>query len=670
MKKILLLTMTMILCIIYTLILPVDSVFANEDVTPPVLESIEVSPLTVKVGETITVKAKVTDDMSGVAHVGMVYNSPSSQNKMMIFNLSQNNEGFWEGKYTVQSYDENGKWTFDYMVISDKAFNHLPVNKENNVLDEDLTIITIENDTGGDVTPPVLDNIEVSPLNLKVGEYVTVKAKVSDDMSGVEHVSMNYSSPSSNSRRSVRLYKENEGLFEGIYFAQSNDESGKWILDSIFIEDKAGNDLYLHKNNNNLPDEDLTSFTIENESGGDKTPPVIENIEVSPLNVKVGETVTVKAKVTDDMSGVNEVLFYYKSPSENSFASLTLNHDIAGDYWMGSYKVREGAEFGLWKLQQITLNDKAGNELVLFDGYNNLPQGYITDFTVGNIPPEDLTPPESPSVNDVIEISKTITGTAEVGSIITVKVGNKVIGTAITTSEGKYTVEIEKQKAGTILYLTATDAAGNQSKATEVIIKKYIAPDDNPNSNPNPNPNPPPIENIVVIDNGKENLQKCYHESLVFNAIGCLKLKNIVPVYKQLNNRLIKVDYLKVDNYNLVYEEIPQMLGLGGNTWIERTSAINYETPSKKMLIKNAQFGSKSSGIMWKGLELKSGQIGKVTILEDIVVWETINKNKKSSRVLKKGQQFRVYRYVPSTYYIGDGRYVVKDEQVIFQQVD
>jgi len=632
------------------------------DTESPKIESIEVSPQTVKVGETVIVRAKVTDNLSGVDMVSMTYESPSSGNKQRSITFYQNN-GFWEGRYTVESKDESGIWRIGYLQIRDKAGNELLLSRfENNLPQGYITDFTIDNETGGDTTPPNIESIEVSPLTVKVGETVTVRAKVTDDMSGVDSVSVLYVTSSNKRGRHITLY-QNNGFWEGKYTVKSFDESGIWKLDFIFLMDKAENILRLYERDNDLPKGNITDFTIDNETGGDTTAPKIESIEVSPLTVKVGETVTVRVKVTDDMSGVDSVAMWYESPSSDMrVITFYQNNGL----WEGRYTVRSVDEIGIWKFDSISISDKAGNELFLSRFDNNLPQAYITDFTIGKISNEDLTPPESPLVDEVIEDSGIISGTSEVGSIITVKVGTKVIGTAITTSTGKYNVEIEKQKAGTVLYLTAS-VAGNHSKATEVVVKKFTAPDDN--NNPTPVPISIPTDNIEVIDEGKEIQQKCFHESLLSNVIGCLSSKDIVPIYKQLNNRLIRMDYIKVDNRISVYEEIPQMLGLGGNTWIEHTSAVSYETPSKKMLIKNAESGSRSSTIIWKGLELKSGQIGKVTILEDIVVWETINKNKKSPRVLRKGQQFRVYRYVPSTYYIGNGRYVVKDKQIIFQQV-
>jgi hypothetical protein len=126
------------------------------------------------------------------------------------------------------------------------------------------------------------------------------------------------------------------------------------------------------------------------------------------------------------------------------------------------------------------------------------------------------------------------------------------------------------------------------------------------------------------------------------NAIGCVTARKSVPVYELVNNRLKKIDAMKAGQSAPAYEAISPMLGLGGDIWAERTNAIRYETPSKAMLVKNAVTGSKRVKQIWKGLELRPGQIGKITVLQDTVIWEKINKTKKLPRILKKGEQYRV----------------------------
>ncbi|MBP0724380.1 hypothetical protein J5Y03_04165 [Bacillus sp. RG28] len=103
-----------------------------------------------------------------------------------------------------------------------------------------------------------------------------------------------------------------------------------------------------------------------------------------------------------------------------------------------------------------------------------------TDST-GNVSKEtlvevkDTTPPEMPSVSRVTY--NEISGKAEAGSKITIKVGSQIITTGTTDQNGEFTLSIKEQKAGTVLIVTATDNAGNVSKETFVEVKDTTPPE-------------------------------------------------------------------------------------------------------------------------------------------------------------------------------------------------
>lgn len=85
---------------------------------------------------------------------------------------------------------------------------------------------------------------------------------------------------------------------------------------------------------------------------------------------------------------------------------------------------------------------------------------------------KDKIAPTTPKVNTVTSKTTTVKGKAEKGSIVTVKAKSKTIGKSKVNSKGSFSVKIKKQKAGTTLYVTAKDNAGNTSKAKKVTVKK------------------------------------------------------------------------------------------------------------------------------------------------------------------------------------------------------
>lgn len=89
----------------------------------------------------------------------------------------------------------------------------------------------------------------------------------------------------------------------------------------------------------------------------------------------------------------------------------------------------------------------------------------------------DKTAPSKPVVQSVGDDTKKVTGTAEAGSTVIVISGSQQLGTGITNKSGKFTVIMtKKQKAGTVLIITATDKAGNISLAKKVFVQGKTAP--------------------------------------------------------------------------------------------------------------------------------------------------------------------------------------------------
>ncbi|MCM3181985.1 Ig-like domain-containing protein [Priestia megaterium] len=84
---------------------------------------------------------------------------------------------------------------------------------------------------------------------------------------------------------------------------------------------------------------------------------------------------------------------------------------------------------------------------------------------------QDTTPPAPPAVNAVTSLSTFISGKTEANAVITIKSGTKLIASGKADGKGQFKVTIPKQKAGVKLAVTAKDAAGNTSSATNVSVK-------------------------------------------------------------------------------------------------------------------------------------------------------------------------------------------------------
>ena len=109
------------------------------------------------------------------------------------------------------------------------------------------------------------------------------------------------------------------------------------------------------------------------------------------------------------------------------------------------------------------------------DGNNNNPNPN-TPVDPSN---PDTTPPNAPTSLQFSGDGKSVTGTAEPGSTITLKDANgNVIGTGKTGSDGNFTVSLGTPLTnGEQVTATATDAAGNTSQGTTITAPDLTAPD-------------------------------------------------------------------------------------------------------------------------------------------------------------------------------------------------
>lgn len=89
---------------------------------------------------------------------------------------------------------------------------------------------------------------------------------------------------------------------------------------------------------------------------------------------------------------------------------------------------------------------------------------------------EDKTPPTKPVVKRVTDKDRKVNGTTEVEAKVTIKVGGKFIGTGYSDKNGAFSININTQKAGTILTMTATDDAGNISDSQKITVVDKTAP--------------------------------------------------------------------------------------------------------------------------------------------------------------------------------------------------
>ncbi|XRG77754.1 S8 family serine peptidase [Rossellomorea sp. GAMAL-10_SWC] len=128
-------------------------------------------------------------------------------------------------------------------------------------------------------------------------------------------------------------------------------------------------------------------------------------------------------------------------------------------------KVGEDGQFSI----PLSTKLKAGLKLYAIASNDT---GLVSKET--NIVVVDKTVPSIPSVSKVSYTK--ISGKAEIGSKVYVKIGKVIIGSSVVNSKGTYSITFKSQKVGTILHVYAVDKSGNVGAARKVLIKDITPP--------------------------------------------------------------------------------------------------------------------------------------------------------------------------------------------------
>ena len=180
--------------------------------------------------------------------------------------------------------------------------------------------------------------------------------------------------------------------------------------------------------------------------------PVVEGRIVQEVSDRVAPDAPVVNDVTDqsvEVTGTTEAGAVVEvSVNETVIGTGTASSDN-GSFSIAISKLTAGTKVS------VKATDAAGNE---------------SEATVVTV--LDVTAPEPPKVNSVIHNDTVVTGITEARATVKVLMGDKVLGTVVADSKGKFTVTVPKQKHKNELTVTTTDAAGNESKATTVDVLK------------------------------------------------------------------------------------------------------------------------------------------------------------------------------------------------------
>jgi hypothetical protein len=168
--------------------------------------------------------------------------------------------------------------------------------------------------------------------------------------------------------------------------------------------------------------------------------------------------------------GTLEKPFVEKVSDRDQLVSGITDQDSQVEVYRGTEKIGEGTSNEDGSFQIPILPQISGAELTIkaTDSYNRISSEAATTVV-------DETPPEAPVVDPVNDHSEVITGIAEPFSTVEAKAAVS-LGKIEADEQGHFSIGIEKQTAGTMILVTATDVVGNISPAATIELADRTAP--------------------------------------------------------------------------------------------------------------------------------------------------------------------------------------------------
>lgn len=263
-----------------------------------------------------------------------------------------------------------------------------------------------------DYEAPVLHSISVDKETVQQGETLTFTLNVTDDVSGLDYISLGLVNETSESTLG-NLFEFVEPSETNTYTTQvqipKNEAAGNLRLDYVEMRDKAGHNIIYWSSereypyDNRLPNE--ITIQVGKEHDEDLLAPELYGIEIETKTVKAGEFLTFNLDVSDDVSGIDYVSAYFIN-KENG-RTISIDHSEIVPVKDGKIqiekKIDEYEGKGIFQLDHVQLNDSTGHTSIYwskdrdFQSEQYLPKE--VSFTVVNESTEDYTAPQLHSVS-------------------------------------------------------------------------------------------------------------------------------------------------------------------------------------------------------------------------------------------------------------------------------
>ncbi len=372
-------------------------VYTGSDSEPPIVSAVTMSPDTAGPGSEITLTINAEDALSGLSYFSAnIYNN-NTESVTSVMGQCSNLSGVCSANFTVSQYDPSGSYTADYIYVYDALGNsRYFYNSAGYYFDSTQGVDTVINvpvttvaGTSPDYVPPVITGVSMSPVTGTIGTNVSITINAEDSQSGIysmyadlkcTNISGSYWGLSFNG-----FCDETSGTCTASSVIEEFHPDGNCLLADIYVYDNEGNTLTFYQMNSGdtvyfngysglLTDINIPAISVSG-TNFDGEPPVLTSVYISSGNLTSGETLTVTAEGTDNLSGISDfTVNIYDSAFVDYYTVYgTCNSGIC----TGTLLIDSTVPVNTYYLDSLYLNDTAGN----YSYYYNDSGYYTNGFT-------------------------------------------------------------------------------------------------------------------------------------------------------------------------------------------------------------------------------------------------------------------------------------------------
>ncbi|HEX2061742.1 MAG TPA: hypothetical protein VHK90_13470 [Thermoanaerobaculia bacterium] len=226
-----------------------------------------------------------------------------------------------------------------------------------------------------DIQPPQLLTAEFTPPQIADGETTTFGVMVRDNLSGVRSVSGVITSPSGSMQGFACTREGETDRFVAKITVPADAADGTWIVKYLTLSDNVSNSVNLNYAQGGLPQ--TASFRVTS-AGSDASGPQLKAVWIDRQAMRAGDKNTVFVQADDDKAGVSLVSGVFVSPSKTARIGFGCRLGSTGA-WECPLTPPVCLDCGVWRLEQIQLQDKANN-LTTFRMDNQLISSIVVDI--------------------------------------------------------------------------------------------------------------------------------------------------------------------------------------------------------------------------------------------------------------------------------------------------